>query len=339
MRKSKLLSLWTLWFDDAHQPSSDDSWVTKLECHPGTRSVIGAIMVLLFAIALVACGEDGSGFAVQSSGDSSSSECEDCDDLSSSSSAKSSSSSITPKSSESETSVSSSRAKSSSSFAVSSSSVTLATPCKTDSTDTCEYGELIDSRDDQIYRTVKIGDQWWMAENLNYETTRSYCYEKSVEYCSKYGRLYLWSAAMDSAGRWSENGKDCGYGITCSPTYPVRGVCPEGWHLPSRTEWKNLFVAVGGSTNSGTVLKSTSVYSNTKPTDAYGFSALFPGIMRSNWTYEGEKRYVHFQSSTEYSNQKVCNLTFNNIYTFGIIDSDNEKDYGYSVRCIKDAPE
>ncbi len=344
MRKSKLLSLWTLWFDDAHQPSSDDSWVTKLECHPGTRSVIGAIMVLLFAIALVACGEDGSGFAVQSSGDSSSSECEDCDDLSSSS-AKSSSSSVTPQSSNSVIRVSSSSAKSSSSFAVSSSSVTLAMPCKTDSTDTCEYGELTDSRDGQIYKTVKIGDQWWMAENLNYETTRSYCYKDSVEYCSKYGRLYLWSAAMDSAGRWSENGKGCGYGVTCSPTYPVRGACPEGWHLPSRTEWENLFVAVGGSSNAGTVLKSTSVYSNTKPTDAYGFSALFPGIMRSNWVFEEVRRLVFFRSSTEYDAKRADAMTLNNVYKFGSLGAghnsknDDNKNFGYSVRCIKDAPE
>ena len=302
--------------------------------HPrrSRRRLIGSIAFLCVAFFL-ACSDDDSDFAVRPSNGSSSSVCEGCDDVSSSSTKRGDGVSLSSSSGQAPS------AMTSSSSAKSSSSVTLATPCKTDSTDTCEYGELIDSRDDQIYRTVKIGDQWWMAENLNYETTRSYCYEKSVEYCTVYGRLYLWSAAMDSAGIWSENGKGCGYGITCSPTYPVRGVCPEGWHLPSRTEWENLFVAVGGSTNSGTVLKSTSVYSNTKPTDAYGFSALFSGIMLNNWTYEGEKRYVHFQSSTEYSDQKVCNLTFNNIYTFGIIDSDNEKDYGYSVRCIKDATE
>ena len=331
------------------------------------RGSIHLVLALFFAFFFLACSDDDSDFAVRPSDDSSSSVCKDCNDESSSSGkAKSSSSS------DSETSMSSqkqgdggseaamtsssskvpepdegssSSAKSSSSSAKSSSSVTLATPCKTDSTDTCEYGELIDSRDDQIYRTVKIGDQWWMAENLNYETTRSYCYKDSVEYCTEYGRLYLWSAAMDSAGIWSENGKGCGYGITCSPTYPVRGVCPEGWHLPSRTEWENLFVAVGGSTNSGTVLKSTSVYSNTKPTDAYGFSALFSGIMAHNWVFEGEKRLVFYRSSTENNTETAYAMTLNDVYKFGQVGAchnsknDDNKNFGYSVRCIKDSQE
>jgi uncharacterized protein (TIGR02145 family) len=150
---------------------------------------------------------------------------------------------------------------------------------------------------------------------------------------------------MDSAGRWSENGKGCGYGVTCSPTYPVRGACPEGWHLPSRTEWENLFVAVGGSSNAGTVLKSTSVYSNTKPTDAYGFSALFPGIMRSNWVFEEVRRLVFFRSSTEYDAKRADAMTLNNVYKFGSLGAghnsknDDNKNFGYSVRCIKDAPE
>ena len=324
------------------------------------RRLIGSIAFLCVAFFL-ACSDDDSDFAVRPSDGSSSSVCEDCDDGISSSSAKSSSSSVTPQSSESGTSVSGEKqgdgeslssssgqapsAMTSSSSAKSSSSVTLATPCKTDSTDTCEYGELIDSRDGQIYKTVKIGDQWWMAENLNYETIRSYCYRDSVEYCAEYGRLYSWSAAMDSAGTWSENGKGCGYGITCSPTYPVRGVCPEGWHLPSRTEWENLFVAVGGSSNSGTVLKSTSVYSNTEPTDAYGFSSLFPGIMAHNWVFEEEKRLVFYRSSTENNTETAYAMTLNDVYKFGQVGAchnsknDDNKNFGYSVRCIKDLPE
>jgi uncharacterized protein (TIGR02145 family) len=121
-------------------------------------------------------------------------------------------------------------------------------PCKTDSTDTCEYGTLTDERDGQIYRTVKIGDQWWMAQNLNYAypesddglDTLSYCYESLAKNCDVYGRLYTWSAAMDSAAVFSENGKGCGYEVDCSPTMPVRGICPEGWHLPNGHEWRDL---------------------------------------------------------------------------------------------------
>ena len=108
--------------------------------------------------------------------------------------------------------------------------MTVATSCKTEKKDNCEYGSLTDDRDGQTYKTVKIGEQIWMAENLNYEELNSYCYNDSAEYCAKYGRLYTWAAAMDSAGEWSNNGRACGLNMmTCSPKYPVRGICPEGW--------------------------------------------------------------------------------------------------------------
>ncbi len=108
------------------------------------------------------------------------------------------------------------------------------------------YGELTDARDGQVYRTVEIGDQIWMAENLNYAympDTLSFCYNDSAEYCEKYGRLYTWSAAMDSAAIFSEDGKGCSVEQSGSPScgkFPVRGICPEGWHFPSNNEWKTL---------------------------------------------------------------------------------------------------
>ena len=129
--------------------------------------------VLVFAAMFVACGDDDSDFAARPSDDSSSS--------------------VTSKSSDSETSVSSSSSA---------------------KADGSEYdaiaNTLKDLRDGQTYKTVKIGDQVWMAENLNFETDKSTCYGISVEYCDKYGRLYTWAAAMDSAGTWSTNGMGCG---------------------------------------------------------------------------------------------------------------------------------
>ena len=107
----------------------------------------------------------------------------------------------------------------------------------------CDYGMLIDERDGQTYKTMKVGGQVWMAENLNYQIGVKHCYHDS---CAQYGRFYSWSTAMDSAGVFSTNGLGCGDGLMCSPDYPVRGICPAGWHLPSKFEIEPLVPELGG---------------------------------------------------------------------------------------------
>jgi uncharacterized protein (TIGR02145 family) len=108
-----------------------------------------------------------------------------------------------------------------------------------------------DSRDGKKYKTVKIGEQVWMAENLNFNANGSECYENKPENCDKYGRLYDWNAAREA--------------------------CPQGWHLPSDGEWTTLTDFVGGSSTAGTKLKAASGWDNNgNGTDAYDFAAL-PG--------------------------------------------------------------
>ena len=338
-------------------------------CHPGARSAIGSIAILVGVLCFTACGDDDSSFAPRSDDDSSIESSSSSaipassgdlrsssstDKKSSSSSAKSSSSD-TSKSSSSETSVSSSSSakssssdtsklsssvNSSSSSATSSSSVTLATPCKTETEDNCEYGELVDERDGQTYKTVKIGDQWWMAENLNFETNSSFCYKDSAVYCEKYGRLYTWAAAMDSTGTWSTNGKGCGYKKTCSLTYPVQGVCPESWHLPTQTEWNTLFAAVGGKTTAVNMLKSiagwfANLYSNGNGTDAFSFSALPAGYRSDGGGYNVERNNAYFWGSTEYDSNNAYSMCLGYNSDFAVLDY-THKYYGFSVRCLKD---
>ena len=281
----------------------------------------------------------------------------------SSSSVVSSSSSVTPQSSSSETSVSSNSTKSnssvvpssssvaSSSSVQSSSSIVVAMPCKTDEEDNCEYGILKDSRDGQEYKTVKIGDQVWMAQNLNYAYTdvpfdnrgytsdsTSWCLDNDPANCAKYGRFYTWTAAMDSVGEWSTNGKGCGYGKTCSvasagSTTLVRGICPEGWHLPREAECKVLFTAtVEGSSMAG--LKSATGWSSSgNGTDTFGFSALPAG-----WSYHGgysrEGDNAYFWSSTEYKSNNAYGMGLS--YDIYYVNVELSKDYGFSVRCVKD---
>jgi uncharacterized protein (TIGR02145 family) len=277
----------------------------------------------------VACGDDDSDFATRPSDDSSSSVCEDCDDESSSS--------VTPKSSDSETSVSSSSTKSSSSSA---------------KADGSEYdaiaNTLKDLRDGQTYKTVKIGEQIWMAENLNYAylqrtselDSSSFFFNDSAEYCGKFGRLYTWAAAMDSAGSFSTNGKGCGYSETCNVASEasatlVRGVCHDGWHLPSQTEWNILFMAT--SSDAGTTLKSSSGWtSGGNGTDDFGFSAL-PAGRYGYGEYDCEDFHAFFWSSTEYGSYGAYNMYLNYNYDSAYMKH-NDKYYGFSVRCVKDDP-
>ena len=255
---------------------------------------------------------------------------------------------------------SSSSQSSSSETSVSSSSVLLATPCKTEAEDNCEYGTLTDSRDGQTYKTVKIGNQTWMAENLNYAylqptdslDSSSFCYNDSLKYCEKYGRLYFWSAVMDSAATWSENGKGCGYGVVCTPTFPVRGVCPAGWHIPNRDELYELVLAVGGENDAGDALNASSTLYEQNP---YGFSFLPSGRKRIVWfdkddgeyIYDDDGEYGYIWSSTDDywnsdesftkyhdANELVVTLSVAKSGSVGLHGS--PKTSGYPVRCLKD---
>ena len=195
---------------------------------------------------------------------------------------------------------------------------------------------LTDTRDGKTYKTTTIGEQTWMAENLNYETANSYCNDNDASNCTKYGRFYTWAAAMDSVGTWSTNGKGCGYNKICSPTYPVRGVCPEGWHLPTQTEWNTLFTAVGGQSTAGNMLKSTNGWNSSgNGTDAYSFSALPAGYRYYDGSYYYEGDIAAFWSSTEYDNYYAYNMGLH-YDSDGAILYNNYMGFGFSVRCVKD---
>ena len=169
---------------------------------------------------------------------------------------------------------------------------------------------MTDSRDGQIYKTVKIGDQIWMAENLNFEVDSSYCYNDSAKYCTKYGRLYSWAAANRA--------------------------CPDGWHLPTIDEFETLFATVGKQSIAGKKLKSTSGWNNDgNGTDDFGFTALPAGIRYGKdqyYNYEGH--HANFWSS-------IKNGSDSAEYVNMFYDYDNarqlvhDKNDGMSVRCLK----
>jgi uncharacterized protein (TIGR02145 family)/uncharacterized repeat protein (TIGR02543 family) len=183
-------------------------------------------------------------------------------------------------------------------------------------------GTLADNRDGKTYKTVKIGEQTWMAENLNYDVpnvTSDVCYNNSADSCAKYGRLYNWATAMGGTSSSS-----------LSPS-GVQGVCPAGWHIPSDAEWTTLVDYVDYP--AGTKLKATSGwYNNGNGTDQYGFSALPGGYGISDGGFYNAGIYGIWWVATE-NNASGRGMGYNVEY---LSRDDNDKTSLYSVRCVMD---
>jgi len=105
-----------------------------------------------------------------------------------------------------------------------------------------EYGELLDERDNRVYRTLKLGSQVWMAQNLNYAADSSYCFDNDSANCDIYGRLYPWHVAV---GKTLEECPQDSSACDLSADYidnknHVRGICPAGYHMPTDSDYVEL---------------------------------------------------------------------------------------------------
>jgi uncharacterized protein (TIGR02145 family) len=215
--------------------------------------------------------------------------------------------------------------------------------------------------DGNTYVTVEIGDQTWMAENLRTthyadntaiphvegtsawdaltEVDPAYCWFNNSESPEEeYGILYNWPAAMRGAASTDANPSG------------VQGVCPAGWHMPSDSEWKELEMYLGMSvaaaasvgsrgTDQGGKLKETGYdhwwEPNTGATNETGFTALPSGFRRSNGEFYGQGIFADLWTATEASTSTTWRRYFP--YNFaGIVRNPLEKNYGFSVRCVKD---
>jgi uncharacterized protein (TIGR02145 family)/uncharacterized repeat protein (TIGR02543 family) len=179
-----------------------------------------------------------------------------------------------------------------------------------------------DDRDGKTYGAVKIGKQTWMSENLNYDAVgNSWCYGDDEDSCGKYGRLYSWEAAMD------------GYGSSVANPSGVQGICPNGWHLPSNAEWDALVTAAGGTYDAGYKLKSTTGWNNyNNGLDVYGFSALPGGYRYFDGKFYSAGNNGNWWTATAYSNAYFRSMSSG----YGVGESNGDKSYGYSVRCVQD---
>ncbi|MBR2089208.1 MAG: hypothetical protein IJ905_02305 [Fibrobacter sp.] len=199
------------------------------------------------------------------------------------------------------------------------------------STNKLYVDSIVDFRDERKYKIVGIKSQIWMAENLNYADAekypsmlnRNWCYDDNLYNCLQYGRLYTWSAAIDSV-YWAKQGMVCDVGATtCEFPEKVRGICPEGWHLPSVIEWR-ILVSVA----------ETSLDIQERNSIKNYFSVILTGLRNDSAEYEGMGFSTYFWSST---------INQDNFYSYGIsLDGDISKvkdykrNYGFSIRCIKD---
>lgn len=205
---------------------------------------------------------------------------------------------------------------------------------------------LIDKRDGIEYKIVKIGNQWWMAENLNYgyminsiETDKwhsdaqnnsiveKYCLENNPCNCDTFGGIYEWNEAM----RYNPDDSS--------------GICPEGWHIPSDWEWFELLHFLDSTvtdtieegylgnweyghvgTNSGNKLKENN--KNGFNSKLHGYR--YPSGKFITGTVEG------YWSSTLTLNKKNAWMIFIGAYDSTAMHGESETAYGFCIRCIKD---
>jgi len=158
-----------------------------------------------------------------------------------------------------------------------------------------------DTRDGKTYKTVQIGEQVWMSENLNYETSSgSWCYDDNAENCEKYGRLYNWETAKDA--------------------------CPDGWRLPSIGDFQTLLSTCGTD--------ASERYHAIKRGGSSGFNAFWGGF-RLNNNYSLIGNLGSFWSSSERATNFYSYLSIN-IETQTAVMATSSKGVGFSVRCIKE---
>jgi uncharacterized protein (TIGR02145 family) len=197
-------------------------------------------------------------------------------------------------------------------------------------------GRFIDSRDDKYYRYVKIGEQTWMAENLNYDVQDNdtdVCYDNDPANCIIYGRLYNWVTAMALPDL-------CNF-LSCDSKIIAKhqGICPSGWHISNDADWKKLVTYIEGnnycSDCTARYLKSTNGWNSNNGIDKYGFSALPGGYGNSGGDFNYVGSYGYWWNANEgNSNDAYYRLIGNT--NEGVRWGNGDKGSLQSVRCVKD---
>lgn len=154
---------------------------------------------------------------------------------------------------------------------------------------------MVDKRDDERYEIVIIGKKAWMAENLRFRTRDSECLDSDERKCKEGGRFYTWSDALNTQPNCNKT--ECK--LLGKPH--IRGVCPEGWHIPSDSEWKDLVIYVRSKAGSkaARVLKSTYGWVIERGTNESHFNVFPAGFRFQSGNFLDRGRTAKFWSSTQ----------------------------------------
>jgi len=197
--------------------------------------------------------------------------------------------------------------------------------------------QIITDVDGNEYRTITIGNQEWMAQNLRtskysngdaimYVTNSTdwgnlassgYCwYDNDSSYEDPYGKLYNWYAVNDS-----------------------RGLCPTGWHEPTKDEWSELFDFLGGINFAGGKMKETETthwnYPNTGATNMKGFTGLPGGQRASDGGFHNINAFGYLWTSTSFDTNNAWG-PFIRSTAYNVVEGVFDKRVGTSVRCVMD---
>jgi len=174
-----------------------------------------------------------------------------------------------------------------------------------------ETDTMKDTRDGQVYEIVKIGNQWWMAENLKFDAGNgSWCYDDDPELCNKFGRLYNWETAKNA--------------------------CPSGWHLPSDKEWQDLEKALGISNHLLDLMGWRQFETDLLYEEDKGLKIVMGGYRpHGDGTYDDGNDDAYFWTSTEKDRSDAWKR-FLDDHREQVGRGYDDKREGFSVRCVKD---